>query len=537
MNRNDNSSQLNWLGARLTQGAISRREFTGRAMALGVSSILASTMAAKALQAAPPKRGGKMTLAMSHGGTSDTLDPALVSNGFEWTAIYGIANTLTEVAPDGKLVPSLAESWESSSDAKSWSFKLRKGVEFHDGRSLTTKDVVANINYHTKEDSKSAVSSILSQIEEMNVDGAHSITFKLKAGNADFPSILSSANTCIFPAISDDDIDWRGFVGTGGYSLKDFEPGVRANFQRNPNYWKEGRAHADQVELLSIVDPNARTSALLSGQVDAIDQVDSKTAKLLEKKPGIQVEEYTGPLHYAYSMFTQTAPYNSNNVRMALKLGIDRDAFLTYILQGRGTKGNDHPIGPSYEYHAADLEQTPFDPDKAKWHLKQEGLESVDVALSTAEAAFAGAVDAAVLYQESCKKSGINLAIERESSDGYWSNVWLKKPFVALYWGGYQVADTMLTTAYDVNAPWNDTQWDHPRFQKLLVEARAELDKGKRGEMYYEMQKILRDEGGIVVPAFANAVTAKTDKVAHGDHVSALKAFDGRRIIERWWVA
>jgi peptide/nickel transport system substrate-binding protein len=209
---------------------------------------------------------------------------------------------------------------------------------------------------------------------------------------------------------------------------------------------------------------------------------------------------------------------------------------LQKILRGRGSVGNDNPIGPSYRYYAADLEQNSYDPDKARFHLKEAGLSELTVDLSSADAAYAGAVDAAVLYKEHAAKAGITINVVREANDGYWSNVWMKKPWVASYWGGYSTEDTMFSTGYSPGAAWNDTQFNNEAFNKLLVQARAELDEAKRREMYREMQRILRDEGGVIVPMFANAVTARTDAINHGEHVSAVRAFDGRRIIERWWV-
>ena len=140
-----------------------------------------------------------------------------------------------------------------------------------------------------------------------------------------------------------------------------------------------------------------------------------------------------------------------------------------------------------------------------------------------------------MLYQEQAKRAGIDIEVVRAPNDGYWSNVWLKEPFCACYWGGYATEDTMFSTGYAPGAAWNDTHWDDERFNKLLVEARAELDAAKRAEMYATMQQMLRDEGGAIVPMFANAVMARSEKVAHG-RLSNSSSFDGRRIIERWWV-
>ena len=198
--------------------------------------------------------------------------------------------------------------------------------------------------------------------------------------------------------------------------------------------------------------------------------------------------------------------------------------------------GNDHPIGRSNRFHADNLEQRTYDPDKAKHHLKKAGMENLKVDLSAADAAFPGAVDAAVLYKEHAEKAGIEINVVREPNDGYWSNVWMQKPWCAVYWGGRPTEDWMFSTAYAAGASWNDSFWDHERFNDLLIEARAELDEAKRREMYAEMQTIVRDEGGVVVPLFNNYVMALSSKLAHED-MGANWSLDGFRAVERWWFA
>jgi peptide/nickel transport system substrate-binding protein len=288
--------------------------------------------------------------------------------------------------------------------------------------------------------------------------------------------------------------------------------------------------------VLSIIDPVARTNALTTGEVDAIDKVDLKTAHLLARNKKVRIEEVSGTQHFTFAMRTDTDPFTDNNVRLALKYALDREALVKTILRGHGVVGNDHPIGQSNRYHAKDLPQRKYDPDKAKFYLKKAGLSSLKVDLSAADAAFAGAVDAAVLYKEHAAKTGIEINVVREPNDGYWSNVWLKKPWCAVYWGGRPTEDWMFSTAYAAGVPWNDSYWKHDRFNELLVAARAELDDAKRRQQYYEMQKIVSDEGGVVVPMFANYVMALSNKVAH-DKMGANWALDGFRCIERWWFA
>ena len=519
----------------LARGSITRRDFISYALVSGVSLSLAMSAANKAIASTGPKRGGLLRVAMGHGQSTDSLDPAALFNGYSWTLGYAIRNCLTQIGVGSKLDPALAESWDFSSDAKNWTFELRKGVEFQNGKSFTAEDVLASIRHHLGEKSKSAVKPNAEDIQTMRADGKHRVVFELKSGNADFPYVLASANFTICPATSDGGIDWQSSVGTGGYILKKYEPGVDAYLTRNPNYWRNDRAWVDEIQLVTIQDAVARSNALVSGSFDVIDKVELKTAHLLGKRSGITIEETTGPLHYCFPMMVDVAPFDNNDVRMAMKYAIDREQLLSIILRGHGAIGNDTPIGQSYRYHDKTIPQRQYDPDKARHHLKKAGLSSIDISISAADAAYAGAVDATTLFRESAAKGGINITVVREPNDGYWSDVYMKKPIFANYWGGYATESEMLATGYLPGAAWNETHFNHPRFNSILKEAKAELDSSKRREMFSELQMILRDEGGMIVHLFPNNVLARNDKVNHGELASD-RPLDGRHILERWWM-
>ena len=163
-------------------------------------------------------------------------------------------------------------------------------------------------------------------------------------------------------------------------------------------------------------------------------------------------------------------------------------------------------------------------------------MTSLKVDLSVADAAFNGAVDAAVLYQESAKAAGIDINVVREPDDGYWDKVWLIKPWCAGYWSGRPTIDWMVTTVYAADAAWNETRWKNARFNELLVAARGVTDDTERAGMYAEMQQLIHDDGGAIVLVFNNIVEAHSKKLAHGDIAVNWEA-DGLKIAERWWFA
>lgn len=523
--------------SRLSTGSVSRRQFMTSMVAAGVAIPTAMGWANSAMAAAPVK-GGAFKMGIGHGSTTDSLDPATFENGFMTGTGFMYGNCLTEVAPDGTLVGDLASDWEASGDAKEWRFNLHQGLEFHNGKTVTAEDVIASLNYHASDQSKSAAKGLFSSVENMKADG-NAVIFTLAEGNADFPYIVSDYHLLILPS-KDGEIDPTAGIGTGPYKLEAFEAGVRTLGSRNPNYHKADRAHFDSVELLSIVDLTARQNALMNGSIHAMDRIDPKTAGLMGRAPNLRLLEITGTLHYTMPMRVDAAPFDNYDLRMALKLAVKRQELVDKILLGHGALGNDHPISTANRYHASDLPQREFDADKAAFHYKKSG-HSGTLRLSASDAAFAGAVDAAQLIAASAAEAGINIEVVREPADGYWSNVWNKKPWCTCYWGGRPTEDWMFSSAYVASTEWNDTAWRETdgakKFNEIVVQARAELDETKRGSLYAEAQRLINDDGGALVPMFANYIMGISNKVAHGEHVAANWELDGAKAAERWWMA
>ncbi|MFT5160280.1 MAG: peptide/nickel transport system substrate-binding protein [Paracoccaceae bacterium] len=519
-----------------TLGKIDRRTFMQGAIGLGITISAASTMAVQA-EAATPKKGGILRVGHGHGSTTDSLDPGTYENGFTTGVAFGTNNHLTEVGPDGQLIPELAESFEASADAATWRFKLRSGVTFSNGKSLTAQDVIDSFNHHRGEDSKSAAKGLLSAVKSIEADG-DTVVFTLTDGNADFPFIVSDYHLKIMPSDGNGGADWAGSIGTGGYILDNFEPGVRAEYSRNPNYWKEGAAHVDEILQLAIIDKTARQNALMNGEVDAIDRVDAKTVHLMAKVPTLDIVEITGTLHYTMPMRVTSEPFANYDLRMAMKLSVKRQELVDKILLGHGAVGNDHPISTANRYHNGDLPQREFDADLAAFHYKKSG-HSGTIQLSSSDAAFAGAVDASQLVKASAAEAGIDIEVIREPTDGYWSNVWNKKPWSMSYWGGRPTEDWMFSAAYVNDTEWNATDWrvgaSADRFNELVVSARKELDDETRRGMYYEAQALLSDDGGLIVPMFANYIMGISKEVGHADKMAANWDLDGSKWMERWW--
>ena len=526
------SDKLKQLGKEAALGRMSRRNFLGKAGMLGAALPFAGTMLSGNAFADGPKKGGHLVLGLVGGGATDSLDPALNLSQVTFHFGYCWGETLVETSPtDGTVTPHLAESFEAERGAKVWHFNLRKGITFHNGKEMTADDVVKSLQRHSGEETKSGALGIMRGIEKVEASGNHKVTITLKSGNADLPYLLTDYHLVIQPGGGYDKPD--AGIGTGPYSIEVAEHGVRYVGKRYAGYWNDSVGHADTVEVLVLNDQTARMSALQSGRVHMINRVDPKTAKLLGRMPNINIENTPGRGHYPFLMHCDKAPFDNLDLRLAMKNAINREELVKRVLHGYGSVGNDFPINDAYALFPSEIKQRVYDPDRAAHHYKKSG-HSGPVVLRVSDAAFSGAVDAAVLYQQQAAKAGIKIEVKREPSDGYWSNVWNVQPFSASYWSGRPTQDGMYTVGYKSDADWNDTKWFRPKFDQLLVRARVELDQGLRAELYREMGQMVHDDGGAIVPMFNDFIDGVSSKVQGYVKDANAELSNGHSLIRCW---
>ena len=526
-------SELDYWNGRLQRGAVTRREFMGRAAALGASSLAISTMlaSADAIAAETPKNGGVLRLGLGGGSTTDSIDVTSYNDSVMIDTGPALFNGIVEWGEDGKPHPELAESYEPKNGAKDWIFNLRKGVKFSNGQEFTADDAVYSMNLH-RGDSKSGGAGTLKPITDVKKLDKYQIQISLASGDADLPYALTDYHVLMVP---DGFKDWSKPVGTGAFSLDKFDPGVRISLKKTRDYWKEGRGHLDGVEVTVINDGSARLNALISGQIDAINRVDHKAVALLSKTPKIQIVRAPGGWHAVIAMQCDKAPYDNPDIRMALKEATDREQILKALFSGYGTLGNDHPIPPTDPYFNKELPPRKYDPEKAAFYFKKSGVADPKILLQASDAAFNGAVDEGALLQASAAKAGIKVDLKKEPADGFWDNVWLKGAFVSSYWGGRSAATQMLSVAYSANAPWNETHWNNEKFDKLLADARSETDEAKRRPYIWEMQAMLNEQGGAIIPVFKDWLDAHNEKVGgHTPHGGF--DMDNGYIMQKAWI-
>ena len=495
------------LGA-LQRGA-TRRDILGMLMAGGMQATLAGGLATTALsvQAQTPRRGGKIRVAGATAAATDTLDPAKQSNQTDYSRGTMLYNGLTVL--DGTLAPqpSLAESF-TTQDAKTWVFTLRRGVTFHDGKALAPADVVYSLMRHKDPATASKAKPLADQIESVKATGANQVTITLTTPNADLPVILGTFH---FHIVKEGTTDFNAGIGTGPYKLKEFKPGVRSVVVRNDNYWKPGKPYLDEIEFVGIGDESARVNALLSGGIELVGSVNPRSVARIIGTPGFAVFKTQSGQYSDLIMRKDVGPGANPDFVLAMKHLFDREQMKKTIALDQAVVGNDQPVDPTNRFHFAGLPQRPFDPEKAKFHLKKAGITGAVPIVASPAALYS--VEMALVMQQTAKEIGLDLDVKRMPADGYWSNHWLNSPVGFGNVNPRPSADILLTQFFKSDAQWNESRWKSEKFDQVLVAARAETDLAKRKQMYADLQTMIHDQAGIGIPLFLASLDGHSAKL------------------------
>ncbi|HET6827329.1 MAG TPA: ABC transporter substrate-binding protein [Ramlibacter sp.] len=484
---------------------------TSRRDMLALLAAAGATTLAGAAQAATPRKGGRIKVAGATAALSDTLDPAKGSNHTDYIRAYMLYNGLTQLDASLTPQPSLAESF-ASKDARTWVFKLRQGVTFHDGKPFGPADVVFSLMRHKDPSTGSKAKALAEQIEEAKATGPHEVTVRLAAPNADLPAILGTSHFLIVrDGITDVNAHMAG-VGTGPYKLKEFKPGVRSVVVRNENYWKPNKPYLDEIEYVGIGDEAARVNALLTGEIDLTMAINPRSVDRIKGSAKHAIFETKAGVYTDLIMRRDSGPGANPDFVLAMKHLFNREQMVKSILLGYGEVANDHPIHPSNRFHFKGLKQRAYDLDKAKWHAQKANLGSSPIPVVVSPAA-TNSVEMALVMQHAAKQVGLNLDVRRMPADGYWSQHWMKHPVGFGNINPRPSADALLTQFFKSDAPWNEAGWKNPKFDQLLVAARAQTDVARRAQMYADMQTLIHEDGGIGIPFFMSSIDGHSKRL------------------------
>jgi peptide/nickel transport system substrate-binding protein len=510
-------------------GRINRREFVRRGTVLGVSmsalGFLASacgsgekgggTTATPAQQSAKVKPGGTVRAAINS--PAGAIDPITVADD-GGLAVLGQAGEYL-IWSDEQLTaqPRLAESWTPNADASEWTFKIRQGVKFHDGKTMDAEDVAASINRLA--DPKSGSQALSAFTGVLGKGGAKAtdpttVVFSLEAPNGNFPYLVSSDNynTIILPKNYDGDYE-KNQNGTGPFILDKFRQGQGATYRKNPDYWDKTRQpNPDNTEIRFYSKEQARVLALQSGEIDAVAQFSPTGGRALLTDPNVLVQESGTSAHREVHMRCDKEPFQDKRVRQAMALLLDRPALVEGLLQGKGKIGNDSPFSPVFKYTDKSVEQRKKDVAWAKQLLADAGKsDGFSVRLDTWDGF--EIPDLAQLIQGGAKEVGIDIKLNITDAGSYYGDAvygksrWLDSTMGITDYGHRGVVNVFLGAPLLANGTWNGAHFRNKQYDQLVKQFTAQSDIDKQMEYAGQIQRLLLDETPLLIPYFFTLLT------------------------------
>jgi len=494
---------------------------------------LAATTALPGLAGAQtPKAGG--TLKISTSTRTASLNPLQVSGPSEYVAIDMLYSGLTRMGLDMQPKPDLALEWSGDAEAKVFTFKLRPGVSFHDGKPFTADDVVAT--YQAILDPKSAAPSraALGSLKDVTALDKLTVRFTLVAPFADFPVITAHTNARIVPAEVA-----RGGIGvlntkangTGPFRQDSYDSSRMLRVVRNPTYFAPGQPYLDAVELHLFPDLTAEVSSYLSGAIDVMADVQQADFKRIAAAPHSVGRRVQSGRFVNIVLRMDQKPFDDIRVRQALALSLDRPTLVDLILDGLGRPAGDNILSPEYHFAAA-IPAPKYDPAGARRLLAQAGYPNgikIPLICSNRPAIRS---QVGVALKEMAKAGGFDIDVQTIPHDTYLANVWMKGNFYIGYWGMQATEDTAFTLLFTSDAAFADTAWNNKEFDALVAQGRATLDEAKRRELYAAAQRLMVHDVPSIIPFFQDVLTAHRDTVKDWTVHPLAKNF----FIERAWL-
>lgn len=478
---------------------------------LSGAAVAISFMSAAAM--AEPKGTFRQTYEPSFGALS-SLDP--ISETAVVQITEKIMNRLVRPGLGGGVTPGLAESWSVSDDGTEWIFQLRNDVIFHDGTTFGAEDVVYSVRRVLNQESASAAWPAANIVNKVDVLDAVTVKFSLKGPSLDLPLHLTDRRLKIIPEGSGDDIG-QGGIGTGPFKVKAFDAEGTTVLIANMDYW-EGPPGVERMEIIGMRDNTARLQALLEGKVDMVRGIAGEHRQTLEGSQIVRVEVIPTGDWQGIVFRTDVAPFDDKRVRKAVRLVADRQEMIEKVESGLGVISCDTPVEPSDQFRA-DID-CPQDIEKAKLLLAEAGYsDGIDIKINVSPLEPRWRTMAEV-YRQQAAMAGINVEIILVPTDGYWKDVWTKEAVSMTQWNE-RPADQILHLLYLSDAEWNESFMREPEFDAVLATAHAELDLGKRKELYYKAQEILWENTGTLVPYHVTRMVGVNRRVGNLDNVES----------------
>ncbi|HWV23813.1 MAG TPA: ABC transporter substrate-binding protein [Thermomicrobiales bacterium] len=476
---------------------LDRRAFAGGAAALVAAGMLSGVSAQEATPGASavPEGTPGGVLRVGVQGDPTELDPHLV--------VLDAASLITDlvyeglVHEDAALVPQplLAESWDISDDGTTYTFHLRSGVTFHNGRPMVADDVVYSIARVMDPDTASPWVSYTDTISDVQAPDDATVVFTLTSPDASFLAKLCRRGLTVVPQ---EEVEAHGdlkqvMVGTGPFIFDEYVPNSIVKLSKNGQYWLEGRPYLDGLEIQIIPDDTARTTALVSDTVDFIEQVPHKDIETLEASDDIALtgDQATNLRWIVFNV--RKEPFNNKDFRRAVASGIDRQPIIDTAVFGYGTPL--YGMYPSDYWAGYEGDIPAADPDGAEEAIAQLALpEGFKPGILTwGEYDFLS--NTSVVVQEQLRQIGVTSEIDPQENAIYLERYFGGDFDIAVMGaGGYIDPNDFMQQSLGTDGPSNAAGYSNPDLDDLMAEGLREDDLEARKEIYQRCQELIIDD-------------------------------------------
>jgi peptide/nickel transport system substrate-binding protein len=484
-------------GGVLRWRAMTRRPWRLLPSLLAVICLVAAVRPVAGAQAEPTpnpnaKTGGTLTVALD--GEIDTIDPqksvTIVAGQVERQLYEGLVVATPTL--DG-VVPLLAESWDITPDGLSYTFHLRHGVRFHNGKDFKAEDVKWTFDRVMDKNFGSPRRPSFTSVDHLDVLDDYTVRFVMAKP---FAPLLTNLDVLFIQPMSSD-IDFsKTPVGTGPYKFVDWVSGDHISLVKNPDYWQTGKPYLDGVTFRPVVEPSTRVVDLRSGNVDLLNAVPLDQVSTLRQDGSVQVWQTSGVVrdHVGFNM--SAPPFKDNpNLRKAIAWAVDRQTIADQLLFGLAKPAQIPVPETNWGYTTELTNPAGYDLTKAKEYYDQANPKPTDVTVKVSPT-YPDEVKMAELMQQSLAQIGLNLNIQQLE----WST-WIKDVVTD---GNYQMEIVLISGGIDPDdfyyqwlhsgEVFNITRYSDPGADALMEQARGTLDQAQRKPLYDQIANKMLDD-------------------------------------------
>ena len=475
--------------AKKRTGGITRRDFLKRGATLGAGAMVGPYIARDAFAASRER------VTIYHSSVADSIHPYNHSS----SPIYGnwqhVIEPLVEFDTDKKdYVGVLAESWEFQ--GKRWVFKLRKGIKFHSGAPLSSKDVAFSVEKMRDTKGGSLQAPNFKDVTEIQTPDDHTVIFVTKQPMATFLDRVE--NRFILSKVAGDkygDQLYQNPIGTGAYKFVSYQRGGNMVFTRNDDYWG-GKAAIKEVVFRKVTEDAARLAALESGQADFINNVPIHEVPRLQRHPRVRIDQIEGLRMFFLTMNVAMKPFDNKLVRQAVNYSIDAPSIVKNIFDGIGYPING-PVGPNVIGADPKLKRYPYDPQRAKKLLAQAGYPNgLDVQFYYSAGRYPKDREVCQVVAAQMVKGGFRVELISQEWALFWGQDGVnggKLPFYYIGRGSLVDADTLYDQYFRTGST-KRCNYSNPELDKLIEEQQKTPDTKKRVALLQQAGKILMED-------------------------------------------